>query len=73
VKTEEVLTQAVVLEKQIPVQTSNISSLAIAKAIDEQINAENSSSAVDTSLIENIKLESIAITSPIEKQSVEVK
>ncbi|CAF4988399.1 unnamed protein product, partial [Rotaria socialis] len=40
VKTEEVLTQAVVLEKQIPVQTSNISSLAIAKAIDEQINAE---------------------------------
>ncbi|CAF3706455.1 unnamed protein product [Rotaria socialis] len=73
VKTEEVLTQAVVLEKQIPVQTSNISSLAIAKAIDEQINAEISSSAVDTSLIENIKLESIAITSPIEKQSVEVK
>ncbi|CAF1071080.1 unnamed protein product [Rotaria magnacalcarata] len=73
VKSEEVLTQAVVLEKQIPVETSNISSLPIAKAIDEQINAETSSSAVDPSLIENIKLESAAITSPIEKQSVEVK
>ncbi|CAF0810937.1 unnamed protein product [Rotaria sordida] len=68
---EDLLVKPLTLEKQIDGQSSiAVSSVVNEKQLDEQINIR-SPTVIETPLKEDVKIESITTTTPIEKQSVE--
>ncbi|CAF0923551.1 unnamed protein product [Rotaria sordida] len=68
---EDLLVKPLTLEKQIDGQSSiTVPSVVNEKQLDEQINIR-SPTVIETPLKEEVKIESITTTTPIEKQSVE--
>ncbi|CAF3536047.1 unnamed protein product [Rotaria sordida] len=68
---EDLLVKPLTLEKQIDGQSSiAVPSVVNEKQLDEQINIR-SPTVIETPLKEDVKIESITTTTPIEKQSVE--